>query len=291
MPCPANLSPMFKWTGGKRRELERIWELMPKFCVEAHAWRFVEPFVGGGALFFALANPQSHINDLDEELINFFNVVALGDERFLAEVDKVSGLFGPGKNRDAQAEAYYRLRDLDRDGMLHTHPGWLRAARFFVVNQLAFSGMRRFNSNGEFNVPFGHYKNLNTSVLRSKPHRDLLSRATITCGGYQDVLVANDLPRTFIFLDPPYTRVMKTYSAGSTFGDAEQRELAKRLVSLRQASWMIVIDRSPLTEELYGDRIVATYPVNYGVNIKNRFSQAAEHIVACNYVPAPASRS
>lgn len=278
---------MYKWTGGKRRELGHIRSLLPGFAHDNGPWRYVEPFFGAGALFFALGNPDSHINDLDGELVNFLQVAATSDQRFVERVERVAALFGPGGNHDVQAAAYYELRNLDRGGRLLSHPEWLRAARFWVVNQLAFSGMRRHNATGEFNVSFGHYKGLNASVLRSKPHADLLAQATMTCGGYEHVLEANDSPGTFIFCDPPYTRVMKTYSAGATFGDEEQYRLAERLRSLRYASWMVVIDRSPLTEELYGDHVVDSYPVHYGVNIKNRFSAAAEHIVACNYkVPA-----
>ena len=76
---------------------------------------------------------------------------------------------------------------------------------------------------------------------------------------------------------------MKKYSSDSVFGDEEQKKLAKSLKAMKNASWMVVIDKSPLTEKLYKKYIVATYPVQYGVNIKNRFSQSAEHIIAINY--------
>lgn len=285
--APTNLRPLFKWTGGKRRELPQILSHLPHF-VFLDNWRFVEPFVGGGAVFWALGAPESVINDADADVINFYRVMARQDERFLAEVEAVAGLFGKDKrsdaDRDRQAAAYYTYRDLDRNGGLEELPDWKRAARFFIVNQLAFSGMRRFNSNGEFNVPFGHYKSFNASTLRSQGHVDLLTRTTITVGSYEDVLDVNDLPDTFIFIDPPYTRVMKSYSAGEEFGDDAQRELASRLKSLKNASWMVVIDKSPLTVELYADYIVDSYELSYGVNIKNRFSQESCHIVATNYL-------
>lgn len=250
----------------------------------------MEPFAGAASVYWALGQPNSHLNDTDTELINFYRVVQSGDQRFVDEVTKVADLFGKTKrtpaDRDAQAAAYYAHRNLDRAGGLATLPDWQRAARFFIVNQLAFSGMRRFNSSGEFNIPFGHYKSFNAKVLTSKPHRDLLATTTVTCGGYDKVLPSCDNPNTFIFLDPPYTRVMNTYSAGNPFGEAQQRKLAADLKGLQHASWMLIIDKSELTVELYGDHITHTYPVNYGVNIKNRFDQGAEHILATNYVTA-----
>ena len=274
---------MFKWTGGKRKEIPRFAPYFPRFVADGSPYVYVEPFVGGGAVFWHLANPDSAINDWDGELVNFYEQVAAQDEQFLAEVSSVAELFAPGADRDAQAEAYYRLRDLDRGGRLGEHPGWLRAARFFVVTQLAFSGMRRFNADGEFNVPFGHYRSFNASALRSEAHTRLLRATAITQGDYGEVLEHHDNPRTFVFVDPPYTRIMKKYSPGATFDDDSQRELAAKLLALRYASFMLVIDRSPLTEELYRGHIATTYTLSYGVNIKNRFSQASEHLVVCNY--------
>ncbi len=229
------------------------------------------------------------INELDAEVVNFYEAVARQDPEMITAIQQVANLFSKGLasgGRDEQAAAYYAQRDLDRGGGLAGLSSGLRAARFFVVNQLAFSGMRRFNADGEFNIPFGHYKSFNNQVITSPRHVALLKNTTITCSSYEQALAASDNPRTFIFLDPPYTRVMKTYSAGSTFGEDHQRLLAAHLKAMQHASWMVVIDKSELTLELYADHIVATYPVNYGVNIKNRFSQAAEHIVATNYVTA-----
>jgi DNA adenine methylase len=281
---PESLKPLFKWTGGKRREIPQFEAHLPAFVTDGSEYTFVEPFVGAGAVFWHLGCPRSVINDYDGDVINFYRHVATQDERFLREVETVAALFDVNPpDRDAQAAAFYRLRDLDRNGGLATVPDWQRAARFFVVNQLAFSGMRRFNSNGEFNVPFGHYKNFNASALRSRRHVDLLKATTILHGDYAQVVRDHDKPETFMFIDPPYTRVMKTYSAGATFGDEQQRELAAVLLGLEHAKFMVVIDRSELTEELYGDHIAASYELNYGVNIRNRFSQAAEHIVVCNY--------
>jgi len=284
--APATLAPLFKWTGGKRREIARFSPHYPAFVTAGERYRYVEPFVGGGAVYWSLANPDSVINDWDGELINFYRVAARQDPQFLTAVDAVSALFGPGGTHDQRAQAYYDFRNLDRAGGLARCPDWQRAARFFIVNQLAFSGMRRFNAAGEFNVPFGHYTTLNASALRSSAHAGLLATTDIRQGSYDRVLEDNDKPNTFIYVDPPYTRVMKTYSAGATFGDQEQLELRDRLAALKHASFMVVIDKSELTEGLYRDFIVHVYPVRYGVNIKNRFSQGAEHVVACNYVTA-----
>lgn len=272
---------MFKWTGGKRRELPLLEPFFPEFVANGSQWRFVEPFVGAGAAFFRLAHPDSVINDLDTEVINFYTQVAAANQEMVEVVSRVEQLFATG-TRDQQAAEYYRLRNLDRDGGLERCSPGLRAARFFVVNQLAFSGMRRFNAQGEFNVPFGHYRSFRADVLRDQRYVDLLRSATIRCGDWRTALADCDQPNTFIFVDPPYTRVMRSYSAGARFTDDDHRQLAEFLRSLCHAAFLLVVDASELTTGLYRGMIRHRYPVSYGVNIKNRFDQAAEHLVVCN---------
>lgn len=288
VPLQAPLKPLFKWTGGKRKEIPFFAPYFPDFVQDGKPYKFVEPFVGAGAVFWHLRNPDSVINDFDEDVINFYRQVAAQDATLLREVKKIEKLFVKGGDRDKQAAAYYALRNLDRKPGLAKLTLGKRAARFFVVNQLAFSGMRRFSNGGYFNIPFGHYKSFNAEAVRDQAHVDLLKSATITSGDYSSTLTSSDTPDTFIFLDPPYTRVMKTYSAGNEFGEQQQRALAAQLIAMEHAYWMVVIDKSDLTMELYGDYVKHTYSLSYGVNIRNRFSQAAEHIVATNYDPPAA---
>ncbi len=283
------LSPVFKWTGGKRRELSVIEKFYPSFVKDGSSYRFVEPFVGGGAVFWALNNTAgvNVVNDFDAELANFYKQMKAQDDVFLKHVEEASALYGADKRDDVwhkkQEANYYHWRNLDRDGGISKLSDAERAARFWIVNQLAFSGMRRFNSKGEFNVPYGHYKNLNSSLLTEKEHVDLLAKTTVLNGDYKQVVLNNDVDDCFMFVDPPYTRVMKTYSASNEFGEDSQRELADTLKGLKKAKWMVVIDKSDLTLELYSSFIVHTYELSYGVNIKNRFSTKVEHIIATNY--------
>lgn len=282
-----SLSPMFKWTGGKRREIVHFSPFYPEFVKKSEPYKFVEPFAGAAATFWSLNNVGgvNIVNDFDPDLVNFYEQVRKQDKTFLNHVRKAAMLYSDSSSaaHDKQESMYYSWRNKDRnDGLKNLSPAD-RAARFFIVNQLAFSGMRRFNAAGEFNVPYGHYKNLNDSVLSSAKHVDLLKNTKLMCGDYSIPVKENDDVNTFIFLDPPYTRVMKKYSADSEFGDDAQRVLAETLKNLQNASWMVVIDKSDLTMELYGDHVKHSYALNYGVNIKNRFSTAVEHIVATNY--------
>ena len=282
------LLPMFKWTGGKRKELKHFCDLYPDYIRNADTEStYIEPFAGGAAAYFSLNHPGKNIiNDFEPDIVNFYKKAASQNKKMLKTVKRMEKLYSEGTHDQQEAE-YYRLRNMDRpngSGLNNISAG-VRAGRFYVVNQLAFSGMRRHNSSGEFNVPFGHYKNFNPHVLTSQPHIELLKRTDIYNKSYEKILAKNDTPKTFIFIDPPYTRVMKKYGAGDEFGEDQQRELADQLNSLKHAHYMVVIDRSELTEELYSDNIIKTYSLKYGVNIKNRFSTDVQHIVATNYTP------
>lgn len=281
------LTPMFKWTGGKRREIKHFSPYYPDFVTNGEEYVYVEPFSGAAATFWSLNNVTgiNVVNDFDVELVNFYEQVKTQNKVFLKHVNDVAKLYELTSSdaHDKQEAMYYKWRNMDRKGGLKKLNNAERAARFYIVNQLAFSGMRRFNAAGEFNVPYGHYKNLNNNVLTSKPYIELLKNTTLMSGDYSVPVTANDNGSTFIFLDPPYTRVMKQYSADNVFGDEQQYELGECLKGLKHASWMVVIDKSPLTEKIYKDYIKHSYALNYGVNIKNRFSTAVEHIVATNY--------
>ena len=281
------LTPMFKWTGGKRREIKHFSPYYPDFVKEEKEYNYVEPFAGAAATFWSLNNltGTNVINEFDPELINFYTQVKMQNKDFIKYVAEAVSLYkdNSSESHDKQEAMYYKWRNLDRNDGLSKLDDAKRAARFYIVNQLAFSGMRRFNGAGEFNVPYGHYKNLNDTVLTSAAHVKLLQNTELITGDYSIPVADNDKENTFIFLDPPYTRVMKKYSADSEFGDEEQYVLAETLKNLEAAKWMIVIDKSALTEKLYKDYIKHSYALSYGVNIKNRFSTAVEHIIATNY--------
>ena len=279
-PSPP-LNPMFKWTGGKRREIKLFQNFYPLFVKIKAEYTYVEPFVGGGAVYFDLNNLQGKnvINDFDSLLINFYEQFQQGNKELINELSRISKI----TNHDKLEKEYYHYRNMDRNKGLEKVSNTEKAIRFFIVNQLAFSGMRRFNSDGEFNVPFGHYKGLNSDVLSSKEHYALLNNTKIMNCDFERVMRKYDEPKTFQFIDSPYTRVFKTYSANNEFGVEDHKRLAKTFKEVKNASIMIIIDKSELTMELYNDYIKHSYPLKYGVNIKNRFSQAVEHLVICNY--------
>jgi|GEM_PF-1285277 len=281
LESPNSLNPIFKWTGGKRREIKEFEGFFPDFVKNNKKYTYVEPFVGGGAVFFHLNNfsGSNEINDFDPQVSNFYKEFRKQSERFISELTRIGKITDHGL---LEAE-YYRWRNKDKNNGLKHLASDNKAIRFFVVNQLAFSGMRRFNSDGEFNIPFGHYKGINCNVINSIEHKALLDKTEITSGDFEPIMKKNDKINTFIFLDPPYTRVFKEYSSGNSFGEEDHIRLANVIMSVKKASVMLIIDKSPLTKQLYHGHIKSSYELNYGVNIKNRFNTAVEHLIICNY--------
>ena len=156
-----------------------------------------------------------------------------------------------------------------------------RAFRFLLVNQLSFNGMRRFNSKGEFNIPYGNYKTFNPEI--GKEHIEKLKTTEILCGNYKDVIINNDTENTFIYLDPPYTREFKEYSHGDLFDHNKQIELSNVFKNTKNANIMIIINKDEFTTELYKDYIRDEYTLKYATNIKNRYNNDVKHLIITNY--------
>lgn len=197
-----------------------------------------------------------------------------------AEFDALK-LEHPNEHVEDKNEAiYYRMRDM-YNGLIPKE--YSDALLYFYINKTAYSGMIRYNSKGEFNVPFGRYAHLNTSGV-TQSHSRLLQRAEILNKDYSKVFdMCNE--DDFIFLDPPYDCTFsdygnKEYKDG--FDEDSHRRLAQDFANL-PCKALMVIGRTPLTEELYGKYIVDEYQKSYAVNIRNRFKSAATHIVVANY--------
>ena len=143
--------------------------------------------------------------------------------------------------------------------------------------------MIRYNSRGEFNVPFGRYQHLNTSSV-TLSHSKLLQRADIFNTDYSEVFKMCESD-DFVFLDPPYDCVFSDYGNEEYkegFNDENHKRLANDFVNL-PCKALMVIGKTPLTEHLYRGYIIDEYEKKYAVNIRNRFKAAAKHIVVANY--------
>ncbi len=231
--------PVLKWAGGKTQMLN---VLMPK--VPASYRKYIEPFVGGGALFFALNPAQAILSDSNPELINMYREVAV-------HADEVMGYLLQYKNTK---EDFYAVRAQDWISL----PKAQAAARMIYLNKTCFNGLYRVNQKGQFNVPYGKYKTPNycdEEILYSASRA--LRDARIVCGDYLDVLKEYAGPGDFIFLDPPYLPVseyadFKRYTK-EQFDEEDHVELAKEVARLKELGCHVILTNSnnPLVHELY----------------------------------------
>ena len=283
------MKPLIKYRGGKSKEIPHLIKHIPQFD-----GRYIEPFFGGGALFFHLQPKKAIINDINSKLMDFYKGVKSDFNNLKEELSEIEKIYKINRKKFEQLKAqtptervddnnetlYYQIRDMFND---LAEKKYSDALLYFFINKTAYSGMIRYNSKGEFNVPYGRYANLNTSLV-TQSHSKLLTNTEIYNLDYSEIFnmaIEND----FMFLDPPYDCVFSDYGNvehKDGFNEENHIELAKQYKQLKCKALM-VIGRTPLTEKLYGDMIVDEYGKSYAVNIRNRFKSEASHILISNY--------
>lgn len=239
------LSPILKWVGGKRQLLSEIIPLIDESCDN-----YVEPFIGGGAVLFRLQPKKAIINDYNTELINVYRTVR----------DDLDGLVALLKKHEKynSSDYYYEVRALDRTPNFDKMSNSEKAARIIYLNKTCYNGLYRVNSLGQFNSPYGKYKNpniVNEVVLRAISKYLNGNEISIRSGDYKDVL--NDIENSFVYLDPPYMPISSSssftgYTEGG-FGYDKQVELKEECDKLNSKGVHFLQSNSDCEEirELY----------------------------------------
>jgi len=286
--CERPMNPVLKYRGGKIREIPRFLSYIPNDFD-----RYIEPFLGGGALFFHIEPEYAVLNDINTRLMGFYRQLRNGYPQMREQFDALQAEYE--KNQityktlkterpdervpNANEDLYYRLRSL------YNYPDetWLEGVLYFFINKTSYSGMLRYNRCGDYNVPFGRYPYFNTQRV-TEHHSELLQRAELFSVDYSQIFSMagkND----FIFLDPPYDSVFNDYGNIefiNGFDETEHRRLAADFEKLTCRALMVV-GKTPLTLSLYGNYVCDEYHKNYAVNIRNRFNNGSTHIVVKNY--------
>ncbi|MEO1230019.1 MAG: DNA adenine methylase [Myxococcota bacterium] len=244
-PDAALPAPFLKWAGGKKQLLDVILPQLPE-----RIDTYFEPFIGGGAVFFALARAgrfeRAVISDKNPELVNIYTVVR-------DSVDELQACLHEHQERATDSDWYYHVRSWKTSELSPVE----RAARLLFLNKTCFNGLYRVNRRGEFNVPFGKYKKpkvLDAARLESASRA--LESVSIRCADFGEVAV-EARKGDAVYFDPPYAPVSATASFNSYhsegFGPPEQA----RLVDVYRRCWRrgaaAVLSNSdcPLTRDLY----------------------------------------
>jgi DNA adenine methylase len=238
IPIRSSTKPFLKWAGGKTQIVCTLLNYSPSSFN-----KYIEPFVGGGALFFNISPSNGIISDLNEELIITYQEV----KRNVREIISILDTY---KNEES---FYYKIRKLNTSSLTRSE----RAARLIYLNKTCFNGLFRVNKRGEFNVPYGKrtgpFLDKQTLIIAS----EYLSNAEILHSDYKDILNKYASKGDFIFLDPPYQPVgkfsdFKRYTK-EFFYENNQIELAGIFHELVKKGCYVILTNSdhPFIMDLY----------------------------------------
>ena len=364
-----DLSPIVKWAGGKEQELKYILPNVPDNFV-----RFIEPFVGGGAVYFSMGNKNKLINDKSVELTTLYNNIKYKNKDFISRLQSLQdawiGLESILDNNIAffnETYSQYRLNKISKDELIKSIEQFVNGNKtsfayvlnsellkhydifekellrnisaklvrmkdleekkgnlpekdiydnfecalkgsfymfiralynkydnseyFYFIREYCYSSMFRYNSNGEFNVPYGgisyNRKNFQRKIdyIKSKELQSHFVNTDIYNLDFEEFLDKIKLNKNdFIFLDPPYDTDFSSY-VNNTFDKQDQERLANYLINKCPAKFMLVIKNTEFISDLYSDKglYITSFDKTYMVSFKGRNNRDCEHWLITNY--------
>lgn len=369
------MNPIIKWPGGKSREIDKIQHLIPDYK------RYVEPFFGGGAVFFHLAPKSAAINDISESLIQYYHLIKNQDKQLYDLLVCYNNSFNNilsvcGKETDELLKIFFELKDgsigktelslkleelisslsdkinsgfsekllLDKDGFdgiihqmvedkfirtvanynkkpfttedlcenlitgftsgyymyfrkvfndislgrLSEQSIQYKAANFYFIREYCYGSMFRYNSKGEFNIPYGgmsyNRKDMKAKIdnMFNREINELFSNTDIHCSDFEDFFKNIDLNgNDFMFLDPPYDTDFSDYE-GKDFTKFDQERLAYALKKTL-AKFILVIKNTDFINSLYEkDFNILCFDKQYTYNVRSRNERDVEHLIITN---------
>lgn len=270
------LQPFLKWAGGKRQLLPILKTKVPK-----RYNRYYEPFVGAGALLFEIQPKKAVINDINSELINCYKVIKEDLEELILDLSQ----------HNNEKEYYYSIRDLDRSDSYSSLSDIKKASRIIYLNKTCYNGLFRVNSQGQFNVPFGKYKNpkiVDEIVLKAINHYLTNNSVEIRNLDFEDAL-SDARSGDFVYIDPPYDPVSDTSSftgySIDGFGKEEQKRLKSVFDLLNERGCKVMLSNSdtPFILDLYQDYHQITVEAKRNINSVPDGRGKIDEILVTNY--------
>ncbi|MDD2360827.1 MAG: DNA adenine methylase [Syntrophaceticus schinkii] len=271
--------PVVKWVGGKRQIIDEIITYVPDSFST-----YYEPFLGGGAVLFELQPKKAVVNDVNEELMNIYEVIK----------DNVDELIeGLKRHKIKNDKAYfYEIRELDRDREQYNLLTPVeRASRIIYLNKTCYNGLFRVNKSGEFNAPFGNYKNpniVNETTLRAVSAYFNKAKIRFTCQDFEDALKWSR-KGAFVYLDPPYDPVSETasftgYDKGG-FDHNEQIRLKKTCDKLNKKGIKFLLSNSAtdFIMDLYQDYKIEVIQAKRAINSKADRRGNVDEVLVMNF--------
>ena len=266
------MKPIFKYSGGKGRELKRIKTFMP-FVSEFD--RVIEPFAGGAAFAFDLEKPAL-VSDIRSNNIDVYKAVQ-DETEFKILLNNVEELKKETDKKELE-KIFYHWRD---EKYQNCDTLWERAFRWIIIRQLCFSGMDRVNNlTGKMNVPYGWYPKFNTKL--SIKHHELLKTWELKECSFEES-INNSNENDFIFLDPPYLERNSDY--GNNNHSLDLHEKLFECLNTTKVKWLLIHTRHPFYEKNYKNYNIQTKDFQYASQWKGRIQEdrKVEHLYITNY--------
>ncbi|ABS24172.1 DNA adenine methylase [Bacillus paranthracis] len=270
--------PFLKWAGGKRQLLPEIRKYVPK-----RINTYYEPFIGAGAVLFDIQPKRAVINDINSELASVYNVIKNNVDELIEDL----------KKHENDKDYFYEIRDLDRQEEYKNLSPVQRASRIIYLNKTCFNGLFRVNSQGQFNVPFGKYKNpqiVNEIVLRAV-HNYLSSNNVTILNGDFETAVEKAKKGDFVYFDPPYDPVSDTSSftgySLDGFNKDDQRRLKYLFVELDKRGVNVLLSNSAtdFIQELYEGFNIQIVSASRNINANASGRGKIDEVLVMNYEP------
>lgn len=287
---------VLKWAGGKSQLLDVFQHCYPPGLKTGAIWRYIEPFVGSGAVLFDIAArfPEVELVALDRNarLIAAYEVIR-DDAAALIDQLAVWQARYWAADEVTRRELYYQVRDVFNSG---SGPAVEQAAALVFLNRTGYNGLYRVNRQGRFNVPMGRYRRpLICDVENLRRVQQIFQRVQLRVGDYRDVLEQVNA-HTFVYCDPPYRPLSATASftayAIDAFGDAQQRELAAFLRTCRDRGASVMLSNSDphnsdptddFFDALYHDWVITRVPARRAINSHKDRRGPVQELVITNY--------
>lgn len=270
-------APVLKWVGGKRQLMPEIEKILPKSYTT-----YYEPFIGGGAVLFELQPNKAVINDINGELINLYNIIKNDVELLIEDL----------KKHQNTSEYFYTIRELDRDRIEYEKLSIIeKASRIIYLNKTCFNGLFRVNKAGEFNSPFGKYKNPNIVdevTLRAVSKYFNKADIKILNGDFEECL-KGIRKGAFVYLDPPYDPVSNSanftgYDKGG-FNRDEQIRLKNLCDKLDKKGVKFLLSNSAteFIKDLYKDYDIKIVKAKRSINSNGNSRGEVDEVLVRNY--------
>ncbi len=294
--------PFIKWVGGKGKLIPTLTTLLPSNLEKLEALTYIEPFIGGGAmLFFMLQNypniERAIINDLNPNLIKAYNTIKESPESLINALNTIQKEYLNITEEEKRKEFYLNARKHFNNGNLSN----VESTMYLIfLNKTCFNGLYRVNSKGEFNVPFGKYKN--PTICDAKTiyaDSELLQKVEIRCGDFEETeqYISEN---TFIYFDPPYRPLDATSSFNSyakeAFNDEEQIRLKRYFDRLSEKRCLMMLSNSDCKgrnpedtffDDLYKDYIIERVYASRSVNANPEKRGKLTELLIRNYTHTP----